>query len=345
MKTFNFDEIRDEIKQMREDAAKDITCGPASARMDSMFANMLNVVDESEKAEAVAFAEASKSVSKRRRSVTEEEVNRFLNLFSPECRDEVIKLMLNKRIAAMQVIIATKESTDRYYKSRLLVTEKRANSNLDIIVFDPKFAYFKEEDKAFIISFISRCFEKLKLIFSSSEMYVFAADFDDMSANLYITTLRKNHLLVNLFSNFKRSKPKGFAMLDLSVNGAEVSDDLWNIILNNRDIVNYMMLAYVRKDYFSDNIKKRLQALYDSLPDSEKQSIADKFEKDNAAALAEATEKISESLCAAIDDWYARSKNESNNSIYLISLEKIHDSLKKALTGGEDPANADKKDV
>ena len=343
MKTFNFDEIRDEIKQMRE-AAKG-KCGPASTRMDSMFANMLNVVDESEKAEAVRLAEASKSVSKRRRSVTEEEVNRFLDLFPKENRDDVIKLMLNTRIAAMQVIIATKESTDRYYKSRLLVTEKRANPNLDIIVFDPKFAYFKEDDKGFIISFISRCFGKLKLIFSSSEMYVFAADFDDMSANLYNTRLCKNHLVVNLFSKFKRSKPKDFAMLDLSMNDAEVSDDLWNIILNNRDIVNYMMLAYVRKDYFSDNIKKRLQALYDSLPDSEKQSIVDKFEKDNAAALAEAAEKISESLCAAIDDWYVRSKNESNNNIYLISLEKLHDSLKKALTGGEDSANADKKGV
>lgn len=344
MKTFNFNEIRDEIKQMREDAAKGIKCGPASERMDSMFANMLSVVDESEKGEAVAFAEASKSISKRRRSVTEEEVNRFLGLFSPECRDDVIKLMLNKRIAAMQVIIATKESTDRYYKSRLLVTEKRANPNLDIIVFDPKFAYFKEDDKAFIISFISRCFEKLKLIFSSSEMYVFAANFDDMSAGISSATVFKNHLSVTLFSKFTR-KPKGFAVLDLSMNDAEVSDDVWNIILNNRDIVNYMMLAYVRKDYFSDNIKKRLQALYDSLPDSEKQSIADKFEKDNAVALAEATKKISESLCAAIDDWYARSKNESHNNIYLISLEKIHDSLKKALTGEEDPANADKKDV
>ena len=253
--------------------------------------------------------------------------------------------MLNKRIAAMQVIIATKESTDRYYKSRLLVTEKCAKRNVDIIVFDPKFAYFKEEDVGFIISFISRCFDKLKLIFSSLEMYVFAADFDDMSANLYSTALCKNHLWVNLFSKFKSSKPKGFAMLDLSMNDAEVSDDMWKIILNNRDIVNYMMLAYVRKDYLSDNIKKRLQALYDSLPDSEKQSIADKIEKDNAAALAEATKKISESLCAAIDDWYARSKNESSDNIYLISLEKLHDSLKKALTGGEDHANADKKDV
>ena len=31
MKTSNFDEIRDEIKQMREDAAKGIKCSPASA--------------------------------------------------------------------------------------------------------------------------------------------------------------------------------------------------------------------------------------------------------------------------------------------------------------------------
>ena len=344
MKAFDFDEIREEIKQMREDVAEGMKRGPAYARMDSMFANMLSVVDESEKGEADEFAETSKSISKRKRSVTEEEVNRFLDLFSPECRDDVIKLMSNKRIAAMQVIIATKESTDRYYQSRLLVTtEQRAKPNLDIIVFDPKFAYFKEDDKAFIISFISRCFETLKLIFSSSEMHVFAADFDDMSANLFIHW--NNHVYVNLFSKFKRSKPKDFALLDLSMNDAEVSDDVWNIILNNRDIVNCMMSAYARKDYFSDNIKKRLQALYDSLPDSEKQSLVDEFEKDNAAALAEATKKISESLYAAIDDWYARSKKESDNSTYLSALEKIHDSLKKELAGGEDPANADKKEV
>ena len=344
MKAFNFDEIREEIEEMREDVAEGMKRGPAYARMDRMFANMLSVIDESEKGEADEFAEASKSMSKRRRSVTEEEVNRFLDLFSPECRDDVIKLMLNKRIAAMQVIIATKESTDRYYQSRLLVTEKRAKPSLDIIVFDPKFAYFEEDDKAFIISFISRCFEELKLIFSSSEMHVFAYDFDDMSANLFMNW--NNHIHVNLFSKFnKRSKPKDFAMLDLSMNDAEVSDDVWNIILNNRDIVNCMMSAYVRRDYFSDNIKKRLQALYDSLPDSEKQSLVDEFEKDNAAALAEATKKISESLYTAIDDWYARSKKESDNSTYLSALEKIHDSLKKELAGGEDPANADKKEV
>ena len=344
MKAFNFDEIREEIKEMREDVAEGMKRGPAYARMDSMFANMLSVIDESEKGEAYEFAEASKSMSKRRRSVTEEEANRFLDLFSPECRDDVIKLMLNKRIAAMQVIIATKESTDRYYQSRLLVREKCAKPNLDIIVFDPKFAYFEEDDKAFIISFISRCFEKLKLIFSSSEMHVFASDFDDMSANLFVHW--NNHIYVNLFSKFnKLSKPKDFALLDLSMNDAEVSDDVWNIILNNRDIVNCMMSAYVRRDYFSDNIKKRLQALYDSLPDSEKQSLVDEFEKDNAAALAEATKKISESLYTAIDDWYARSKKESDNSTYLSALEKIHDSLKKELAGGEDPANADKKEV
>lgn len=198
-----------------------------------------------------------------RRGVSEEELNRFLDLFPEESREEVIELMSNKHIAAIQLIIAAKENKDDYYKSRMIVTDTCTRLGvLCSLGFGQKVAYFNEDDKAFILSFISRCFTAFKLIFSSSRMIVFAANIDNMSATIYA----KNHLFISL-----RSNGNDIALLDLSQNNAEVSDDIWNIILNSHDNVNYMISAYIsRKYYFSDNIKKRIRALYDSLPDSEK---------------------------------------------------------------------------
>ena len=58
---------------------------------------------------------------------------------------------------------------------------------------------------------------------------------------------------------------------DLSENNADVSDEIWDIILNDRERVNNMLLPYVSGTCpVSDNIKKRLQALYESLSDSDK---------------------------------------------------------------------------
>lgn len=195
--------------------------------------------------------------------VSEEELDRFLDLFPEESRDEVIELMSNKHIAAIQLIIAAKENTDDYYKSRMIVTDTCTRLGvLCSLGFGQKVAYFNEDDKAFILSFISRCFAAFKLIFSSSRMIVFVANIDNMSATIYA----KNHLFISL-----RSNGNDIALLDLSQNNAEVSDDIWNIILNSHDNVNYMISAYIsKKYYFSDNIKKRIRALYDSLPDSEK---------------------------------------------------------------------------
>ena len=109
-----------------------------------------------------------KSITKR--GVSEEEVNRFLDLFPEESRDEVIELMSNKNkhVAAIQLIIAAKENTGDYYKSRMIVTDTRTRLGvLSSLGFGQKVAYFNEEDKAFILSFISRCFAAFKLIFSS----------------------------------------------------------------------------------------------------------------------------------------------------------------------------------
>ena len=215
-----------------------------------------------------------------RRGVSEDELNRFLDLFPEESRDEVIELMSNKHVAAIQLIIAAKENTGDYYKSRMIVTDTRTRLGvLSSLGFGQKVAYFNEEDKAFILSFISRCFAAFKLIFSSSRMAVFVAKADNMSATILAPYVLKDHLFIRILSN-----GNDIAMLNLSQNNAEVSDDIWNIILSDRDNVKHILRGYISKRYyFSDNtkndIKKRLHALYDSLPYSKKLSVVDESKK------------------------------------------------------------------
>ena len=215
-----------------------------------------------------------------RRGVSEEELDRFLDLFPEESRDEVIELMSNKHVAAIQLVIAAKENTNDYYRSRFIATDTRECLGvLSSLGFGQKVAYFNEEDKAFILSFISRCFAAFKLIFSSSRMAVFVAKTDNMSAIILTPYVLKDHLFIRILSN-----GNDIAMLNLSQNNAEVSDDIWNIILSDRDNVKHILRGYISKRYyFSDNtkndIKKRLHALYDSLPYSKKLSVVDEPKK------------------------------------------------------------------
>ena len=219
-----------------------------------------------------------KSIVKR--GVSEEELNRFLDLFPEKSRDEVIELMSNKHVAAIQLIIAAKGNTDDYYRSRFIVTDTRKRLGvLGSLGFCQKVAYFSEADKAFIVSFISRYFATFKLIFSSSRMIVFVANTDNMSATIFAPYVLKDRLFITL-----RSNGNDIAMLNLSQNNAEVSDDIWNIILSDRDNVKHILRGYIsNRYYFSDNtkndIKKRLHALYDSLPYSKKPSAVDEPEK------------------------------------------------------------------
>ena len=215
-----------------------------------------------------------------RRGVSEEELDRFLDLFPEKSRDEVIELMSNKHIAAIQLIIAAKGNKDDYYRSRFIVTDtcKRLGV-LSSLGFGQKVAYFNEDDRAFIVSFISRYFATFKLIFSSSRMIVFVANTDNMSATIFAPYVLKDRLFITL-----RSNGNDIAMLNLSQNNAEVSDDIWNIILSDRDNVKYILRGYIsNRYYFSDNtkndIKKRLHVLYDSLPYSKKPSAVDEPEK------------------------------------------------------------------
>ena len=99
---------------------------------------------------------------------------------------------------------------------------------------------------------------------------MFVANTDNMSATIFAPYVLKDHLFITL-----RSNGNDIAMLNLSQSNAEVSDDIWNIILSDRDNVKHILRGYISKKYYlSDNtkneIKKRLHALYNSLPYSKK---------------------------------------------------------------------------
>ena len=117
----------------------------------------------------------------------------------------------------------------------------------------------------FIISYISRRFDNLKLVFSSSITWVFAESTSDMSVVIR-SGLDAGAFITKLFSNGNY-----VASVDLSENNADFSNEIWNIVLGDRSNATRMLLAYASGACsVSDNIKRRIQVLYESLSDSDK---------------------------------------------------------------------------
>ena len=200
-------------------------------------------------------------------NITDEETERFLNLVQPEYRRDVTNILSNMHASAIRTNIQIEGSNDGYYDNFITVTGKNYNtSDFKVIRLNPTFAQFKKDDAAFIIDFNSRRFDKLKLAFSSSVAHVFVEDINVMRA-VACFAYGTNEFEVIMYSN-----AIDYGTLYFSENNANVSDYMWNIILNNRDNVNCMMSAYVSGATYSasDNIKKRIKALYESLSDSDK---------------------------------------------------------------------------
>ena len=197
-------------------------------------------------------------------SVTDEETERFLNLVKPECRSYAIKALSNTHTPFVYIEIGI-GYCDGYIKVI-------RDDMVSFIELNPVFAPFKKDDAEFIASYISRRFDNLKLIFSSSITSVFSSITSVFSKNISgmsVVIGRRFYddaLTASLFSHNK------FAIcLDLSENNSDFSNEIWNVVLSSRSNVNRMMLAYVSGKYYaSDNIKKRIQALYESLSDSDK---------------------------------------------------------------------------
>ena len=190
-------------------------------------------------------------------NVTDEETERFLNLVKPECRSYAIKALSNTHTSFVYIEIGIS-----YCYNYIKVTRDGVVSFIEL---NPVFAPFKKDDADFIMSYISRCFDKFKLIFSSSINRIFVKN------TRYIDDSIGCFFDVGDFKAVVTYHNRWGLSFDLSENNADVLDEIWDIILNDRERVNNMLLPYVSGTCpVSDNIKKRLQALYDSLSDSDK---------------------------------------------------------------------------
>ena len=201
-------------------------------------------------------------------NVTDEETKRFLKLIDPTYRSDMRDILSNMNAMYAPIVFVrmdTEGNDGAYHGNYIIVIGEDTASNSKVIAFDKTFTPFKEDDVEFIISYISRRFNNLKLMFSSSAVRLFAENTSVI--NVAISCLDDGVFITKLFYN----NYAGTILFDLSENNADFSNELWNIVLSNRSNVNRMMSAYVSgKYYVSDNIKKRIQALYESLSESDK---------------------------------------------------------------------------
>lgn len=207
-------------------------------------------------------------------NVTEKEIKKFIGLFYREDYERVCDFLSSKKIFEIWTVITPNQygnyiivdeacgidSSGHYDMSHLIITKQiRLNSCSD-------------RDIDFVLSFISRYFENFKLIFSSSIEHVFVATTENMQVSLHDGGCieLKDKTLKFLVGDLL-SQNSFFAAVGLSKYNCDVSDELWNIILNDRGNVNRMISAYLSGKYvFSEKIKKRINDLYESLSDSDK---------------------------------------------------------------------------
>lgn len=210
-------------------------------------------------------------------NVTTEEIKRFLKLVNPRDRNEAKKLLSKKNVVVINVFTHADEELYIDVAEARKVKSTGAydmdSLKFSLIRFNSKFMSLGEDDAEFILSFISHHFKNLKLVFSSSEAYAFVVDIGGMSASAHYACYRgfvAGHT-VKLLDVDLVFQGYNFISFSLSDNDVEVPDDVWNVILDGRNNVNCILSAYVHeKHYFSDNNKKRIQSLYDSLSDSDK---------------------------------------------------------------------------
>ena len=133
-------------------------------------------------------------------------------------------------------------------------------------------SYISKKDIDFVLSFISRYFENFKLIFSSSIIHIFVSTTENMQATLCKTScIDSDGTAVKLLDVDLFSHGDAFARIYLSEYDSDVSDELWNIILNCSDNSARILSAYTSGNYvFTEKIGKRINDLYESLSDSDK---------------------------------------------------------------------------
>ena len=205
-------------------------------------------------------------------NVTEEEINKFVSLFWREDYECVRDFLSSKKAFGIYTSIRENGSgfirmeeacdADSYGHYNISYpTTKRIRLNLHI----------SKKDIDFVLSFISRYFENFKLIFSSSTTHVFVTTTENMQAILEVSYIDSDNktakfLVADLFSH-----GDAFVRIHFSEYKGDLSDELWNIILNHGDNSERILSAYASGKYaFPEKIEKRINDLYESLSDSDK---------------------------------------------------------------------------
>ena len=206
-------------------------------------------------------------------NVTEKEIKKFIGLFYREDYERVCDFLSSKKIFEIWAVMTANQygdyigvdeacgidSSGHYDMSHLTTKQIRLNSCSD-------------RDIDFVLSFISRYFENFKLIFSSSLEHVFVATTENMQVSLHDGgCIELKDKTLKFLAGDLLSQNRFFATIGFSKYNCDVSDELWNIILNDHRNVTCMLSAYLSGKYlFSEKIKNRINALYESLSDSDK---------------------------------------------------------------------------
>lgn len=206
-------------------------------------------------------------------NVTEKEINKFISLFYPEDCELVCDFLSSKKV--FEICTCIKEND-----SGVIIIEEAydADSYGDYSISYPTTkqirlnSHISKNDIEFVLSFISHYFENFKLIFSSSTTHVFVTTTENMQATVrevsYIDSDNKDvkFLVADLFSH-----GNAFVRIHFSEYKGDLSDELWNIILNYGDNSARILSAYASGKYvFPEKIGKRINDLYESLSDSDK---------------------------------------------------------------------------
>ena len=197
-------------------------------------------------------------------NVTEKEINKFIGLFCREDYEIVRDFLSSKKV--FQIYTHMRENSSGGY---IMIEEAcDADSSGYYITLNSR---INKKDIDFVLSFISHYFENFKLIFSSQIIHIFVATTENVQAIVHEAGCIDSDgtvklLAVDLFSDYYC-----FARIYLSEYDGDVSDELWNIILNCSDNFAHILSAYTSGNYvFTEKIGKRIDDLYESLSDSDK---------------------------------------------------------------------------
>lgn len=192
-------------------------------------------------------------------------INRFLSLVQITKHEEAKKFLSfdSGSIKTLDIVLKNNENNDELYNTHMMVLYKGSKYGELIYFKDEADTVFSDDDLEFIKSILNKRLEGLPLIYKNNLKLVFEEG-----------GLENEHIKISKNSSGSNSdiyiviRCRAYTM---SSNDADLSDDLWNILCHDKNLM-LNILKYYMKDskYFSPKIQKRIQSYYDSLPDSEK---------------------------------------------------------------------------